>query len=84
MPDAFAGHPNVAQVRGEGPMCAVEFAETKIPLGFFDPGRKIGYAISAAMPQGDIIGFAPPLCISKDKVDHVISAAKEAVAEVLG
>lgn len=91
---AFDDHPNVAQVRGEGLMCAVEFAETKAPLGFFDPAKKVGYAISAAMaarnviaramPQGDIIGFAPPLCISKDEVDHVVSVAKEAVTEVLG
>jgi L-2,4-diaminobutyrate transaminase len=91
---AFADHPNVAQVRGEGLMCAVEFSETKSPLGFFDPARKICYQISAAMasrnviaramPQGDIIGFAPPLCITPDEVDHVVSVAKEAVSEVLG
>ena len=92
--EAFADHPNVAQVRGEGLMCAVEFAETKSPMGFFDPAAKVGPAISAAMakrdviaramPQGDIIGFAPPLCITPDEVDQVVSVAKEAVAEVLG
>jgi len=91
---AFANHPNVAQVRGEGLMCAVEFVETKSPVDFFDPAKKVGYAISAAMasrnviaramPQGDIIGFAPPLCIATDEVDHVVSVAKEAVVEVLG
>ncbi len=91
---AFADHPNVAQVRGEGLMCAVEFAEKKSSLDFFDPAKKVGYAISAAMasrdviaramPQGDIIGFAPPLCITPDEVDHVVSVAKEAVVEVLG
>jgi len=91
---AFADHPNVAEVRGEGLMCAVEFAKTKSPLNFFDSAQKIGYAISAAMasrdviaramPQGDIIGFAPPLCITPDEVDQVVSVAKEAVSEVLG
>ena len=91
---AFADHPNVAEVRGEGLMAAVEFADTKSPLGFFDPTKKIGPSIAAAMgkqdviaramPQGDIIGFAPPLCITKDEVDHVVSVAKDAVAEVLG
>jgi len=91
---AFADHPHVAQVRGEGLMCAVEFAETKSPAGFFDPSQKVGYAISnamasrnviaRAMPQGDIIGFAPPLCITPEEVDYVVSAAKEAVSEVLG
>ncbi len=92
--NAFADHPHVAQVRGEGLMCAVEFASGKSPLSFFDPSRKIGPAISAAMakrdviaramPQGDIIGFAPPLCITTAEVDMVVSAAKEAVTEVLG
>ena len=91
---AFAEHPNVAEVRGEGLMCAVEFAETKSPLDFFDPAKKIGYAISAAMasrdviaramPQGDIIGFAPPLCITPNEVDIVVDVAKHAVKEVLG
>jgi L-2,4-diaminobutyrate transaminase len=91
---AFADHANVAQVRGEGLMCAVEFAETKSPVDFFNPAKKVGYAISAAMasrdviaramPQGDIIGFAPPLCITPKEVDHVVSVAKEVVAEVLG
>jgi len=91
---AFAGHANVAQVRGQGLMCAVEFAQSKSPVGFFDPDKKVGYAISnamarrnviaRAMPQGDIIGFAPPLCITPAEVDEVVTAAKEAVAEVLG
>ena len=92
--EAFADHPNVAEVRGEGLMCAVEFAQSKSPVDFFDPAKKIGYQISAAManrnviaramPQGDIIGFAPPLCITPDEVDQVVSVAKEAVTEVLG
>ncbi|AZV78369.1 aspartate aminotransferase family protein [Parasedimentitalea marina] len=91
---AFGDHPNVAQVRGEGLMCAIEFADTKSPLEFFDPAKKVGYAISAAMakrnviaramPQGDIIGFAPPLCITRAEVDQVVDVCKEAVAEVLG
>jgi L-2,4-diaminobutyrate transaminase len=90
---AFADHAYVAQVRGEGLLCAVEFASSKSPLSFFDPSQKIGPAISAAMakrnviaramPQGDIIGFAPPLCITRAEVDEVVAAAKEAVTEVL-
>jgi L-2,4-diaminobutyrate transaminase len=91
---AFADHPNVAQVRGQGLLCAVEFAAGTSPLSLFDPSQKIGPAISAAMakrdviaramPQGDIIGFAPPLCITPREVDAVVAVAKEAVAEVLG
>lgn len=92
--DALADHPHVAEVRGEGLMAAVEFAESTDPLTFFDPARKIGPAISAAMasdnviaramPQGDIIGFAPPLCITKGEIDHVVDVTRRAVASVLG
>ena len=92
--EAFDGHPHVAEVRGEGLLCAVEFAESVSPLRFHDPARKIGPAIAAAMgrrdviaramPQGDIIGFAPPLCITEAEIDLVVDAATEAVTEVLG
>jgi L-2,4-diaminobutyrate transaminase len=40
--------------------------------------------IARAMPQGDIIGFAPPLCITTDEIDQVVAVAAEAVKEVLG
>ncbi|WP_069299300.1 aspartate aminotransferase family protein [Neptunicoccus sediminis] len=92
--NALADHPNVAEVRGEGLMSAVEFADTTEPLNFFDASRKIGPSISAAMasrdviaramPQGDIIGFAPPLCITESEVDHVVDVTVQAVKEVLG
>ena len=91
---ALAGHPNVAEVRGEGMLCAVEFAEDKEKLAFFDPSRKIGAQITAAllkrkvigraMPQGDILGLAPPLCITRNEIDEVVGKTQEAVKEVLG
>jgi len=36
------------------------------------------------MPQGDIIGFAPPLCLSREEADIIVAATKGAVAEVTG
>ncbi len=94
MAEAVGGHPNVAEVRGEGLLCAVEFAEDPAARTFFDPSRKIGPAVAAAllergviaraMPQGDIIGFAPPLCISEQEADQVVEAMKGAVTAVLG
>jgi L-2,4-diaminobutyrate transaminase len=94
MKDALGDHINVGDVRGEGLLCAVEFVEDKATTRFFDPSRKIGPLVSAAMlergviaramPQGDIIGFAPPFCITKAEVDTVVGAAVEAVRTVLG
>ena len=40
--------------------------------------------IGRAMPQGDILGFAPPLCLTRDEADIVVKAATEAVESVLG
>ena len=34
------------------------------------------------MPQGDILGFAPPLCLTRAEADIVVSATAEAVKEV--
>ncbi len=94
MQAALGGHPQVADVRGEGLLCAVELAESSRPLKFFDPARKAGPSVAAAlakrdviaraMPQGDIIGFAPPLCITREEVDVVVAATREAITEVLG
>ena len=91
---ALAGHAHVGEVRGEGLLAAVEFVEDRDALRFFDPARKLGPAIAGAllkegvigraMPQGDILGFAPPLCLSRKEADKVIDAAKKAVASVLG
>ena len=91
--DALSGHRHVGEVRGDGLMAAVEFVEDRDDRRFFDPARKIGPAIAAAlleegvigraMPQGDILGFAPPLCLTRDEADQVVAAATRAVRRVL-
>jgi L-2,4-diaminobutyrate transaminase len=90
--ESLGDHPNVVDIRGEGLMVAVEFGDSKSPLVLFDANRKVGYALAAAvakrnvivraMPEGDILGLAPPLCISTDEIDHVVGAIVEAVDEV--
>lgn len=94
MAKALADHPNVGEVRGEGLLCAVEFVEDREARRFFDPARKVGPTIAAAllkrgviaraMPQGDILGFAPPLCLTPAEADEIVGRAAEAVTEVLG
>ncbi|PTR19376.1 aspartate aminotransferase family protein [Cereibacter azotoformans] len=92
--DALSDHAHVGEVRGDGLMAAVEFVEDRDDRRFFDPARKVGPAVSAAlleggvigraMPQGDILGFAPPLCMTREDADRVVSATQEAVRKVLG
>nr|WP_295468173.1 aspartate aminotransferase family protein [Mesorhizobium sp.] len=91
---AVGGHAHVGDVRGEGMLCAVEFVEDRDTRRFFDAARKVGPAIAAAllkrgviaraMPQGDILGFAPPLCLTPAEADEVVGKTVEAVKEVLG
>ena len=38
--------------------------------------------ITRAMPHGDILGFAPPLVISRAEVDAVVARTKRAVDHV--
>src|SRR5690606_41217786 len=89
-----AGTKMVGEVRGDGLMASVEFVEDKDDRKFFDPGKKIGPQVSAAllergvigraMPQGDILGFAPPLCLTREEADTVVKAAADAIKAVLG
>lgn len=95
MAEALADHPNVGEVRGEGMLCAVELVEDRNGRRFFDPSRKIGpqvvasmlakdRVIARAMPQGDIIGFAPPFCLTREEADQVVMATVAAIRTVLG
>lgn len=90
--DAFADHPMVGEVRGEGLLAAIEFVKDKATKTFFDPGLKVGARMAAttlengviarAMPHGDILGFAPPLCITEGEVDEIVAAVKKALDSV--
>jgi L-2,4-diaminobutyrate transaminase len=95
MQQALGDHPNVGEVRGEGMLCAVEFVKDKKNRTFFDASEKIGPQVSAmllaqdkviarAMPQGDILGFAPPFCLTRQEADIIIAATAKAVKTVLG
>jgi len=89
---AFADHPMVGEVRGEGLLAAIEFVADKDSKTFFDPALKVGAkmagatlengVIARAMPHGDMLGFAPPLCITKGEVDEIVGAVSKALDSV--
>jgi L-2,4-diaminobutyrate transaminase len=90
---AVGEHPNVGDVRGDGLLAAVEFVADRDDRVFFDPAQKVGPRIATAlaergviaraMPQGDILGFAPPLCLTKEEADIIVEKTAEAVNSVL-
>ena len=92
--EALGDHPRVGEIRGEGMLCAVELVAERDGRRFFAASEGIGArvvgamlrrgVIARAMPQGDIIGLAPPLCLSRDEADQIVAATRDAVAEILG
>lgn len=94
MTTALGEHAHVGEVRGEGMLCAVELVRDRDTRTFFEASEGTGAKVVAAMlkrgviaramPQGDILGFAPPLCLTKAEADQIVSVTADAVAEVLG
>ena len=91
---ALADHPHVGEVRGEGMLCAVEFVQDRDKRQFFDASEKVGPRVAAAllghgvigraMPQGDILGFAPPFCLTRAEADEVVEKTAKSILEALG
>ncbi|OOY28560.1 hypothetical protein BMI90_07800 [Thioclava sp. L04-15] len=94
MKAAIGEHVHVGDIRGEGMLCAVEFVSDRDKRTFFDASEKVGAKIAGAMvergvigramPQGDILGLAPPLCLTEAEADKIVEVTADAVKAVLG
>jgi L-2,4-diaminobutyrate transaminase len=92
--EALQGHAKVGDIRGEGLLAAIEFVDDKATRKPFETPGKVGPAIAGAllrqgvigraMPQGDILGFAPPFCLTENEAKRIVEATRTAVTEVLG
>jgi L-2,4-diaminobutyrate transaminase len=90
--ETFEGRPYVAEVRGAGLLAAVEFAQDPAQRARFEASKRVGAQLAAAcleegvivrsMPHGDILGFAPPLIITRAEIDDVVARVSNAVARV--
>lgn len=90
---ALSQSPIVGEIRGVGMLAAVEFVADRQRKERFDPALKVGARLSAAarkrglitraMPHGDILGFAPPLVLTRDDADEIVAITTAAVDEVL-
>ncbi|MEW9808623.1 aspartate aminotransferase family protein [Mesorhizobium marinum] len=91
--ERFAQLPIVGEVRGVGLMGAIEFVADRDRKKRFDASQKVGARISKAardrgliaraMPHGDILGFSPPLVVTRGEVDEILSIAESAVRSVM-
>ncbi len=90
---AFADLPIAAEVRGDGLVAAVEFAQPeKAGPRKFDPSltvaaRIVRKALEAglivrALPDGDSVSFSPPFVIDEDGIDFMVDTTRAAAGAV--
>jgi L-2,4-diaminobutyrate transaminase len=82
----------VGEVRGVGMLSAVELARDPKSRTLFDASEKVGVKVAGAllkrgvigrpMPESDIIGLAPPLCLTKAEADTIAGRLAESIEEV--
>ncbi|TVP72061.1 MAG: aminotransferase class III-fold pyridoxal phosphate-dependent enzyme [Rhodobacteraceae bacterium] len=91
---ALKDHRFIGDIRGEGMLAAVELQRDPGARADFDPAEKVTArivgemaqrgVIARAMPQGEIIGFAPPLCLTRAEADIIVDVTREAIDAVTG
>ena len=82
-------HPLVGEIRGEGLLFAIELVKDRDKKQRFEPGLAIGARastaclaqglIARAMPGGDILGYAPPLVITRDESESLVAKTCAAI-----
>lgn len=87
----FAEHPLVGEVRGTGLIAAVELVADKAARKNFDPKAKVGGRMSrlceengviARTVMNDAICFSPPLIISRDEINEMLTRMEKALDEL--
>ena len=84
------GHDHVGNVRGRGLMALVEIVADKETKAKYDPGLNLGGKLTAATRgrglivrcSNDGIAMSPPLVISEQEIDELLTIVEEAIREV--
>jgi len=87
----FGDHPLVGEVRGTGLIAAVEFVADKAKRTNFDPKAKVGARLTKLCEENGVIGrsvlndtlcFSPPLVITKEDIDDMLTRVGKALDEL--
>ncbi len=89
---AFEDHPLVGEVRGRGLIAAVELVKGKDPRQPFKMSDGVGAFCSQACQEeglivrnmGDAIAFCPPLVISAEQIDELVTKFASGLERTLG
>lgn len=90
--DALAEHPHVGEVRQYGLAVGIELVREPGTRDGFDPAERIGMKVCRAArdkgvflrPLGDIIVLMPPLSVTHEEIDVLVSAVAHGIEAVLG
>jgi adenosylmethionine-8-amino-7-oxononanoate aminotransferase len=84
-------HPNVADVRQQGMIAAVELVADKATRRPFPAKDRRGLRVymhglehgALLRPLGDIVYFMPPYVVSESDIDHLVNVAVEGIARAI-
>lgn len=86
----FGEHELVGEVRGTGLIAAIELVQNKKTHQNFEPAAKVGGRLTKlcekhgmiARAMGDVMAFSPPLIITEQEVDEMLSRFGKALDEL--
>lgn len=91
--ETFADHDMVGDVRGVGLLTCLEFVADKAHRRLFDPALQVGPRLAAAcredglivrpLPDGDMLGYSPPLVVTRDEVEEIVARTERAVTRTV-
>jgi adenosylmethionine-8-amino-7-oxononanoate aminotransferase len=90
---ALGGHPHVGDIRsGKGLLAAVELVEDRGTKAPFAEDKKVGFRVLQEMNKRGVITrgrldhlfFSPPLVISEEQLDRLVSVARDAIKAATG
>jgi L-2,4-diaminobutyrate transaminase len=92
--DALGDHPIVGDIRGEGLMIGVELVANKESRAMIDLSHKTGPRVLKrgfeegilvrALPHGNVLAISPPLILTDDNIDELVTSLKRAIDHVHG
>lgn len=79
--EAFKDQPLVAEVRGQGLLVGVEFAEDEVGELVIAQMMKRGVIAAYTLNNPRVIRMEPPFLVTDEQIDHAVNCLKESVAE---
>lgn len=79
--EALKDQPLVAEVRGQGLLIGVEFAEDEVGELVIAQMMKRGVIAAYTLNNPRVIRMEPPFLVTDEQIDHAVNCLKESVAE---